>query len=236
MRYIAALSLLLLSSVSFAKTFSNAYVSFELPDRWECHLEGTEWVCNSQLKGNSREAIIVLTAKEVDPKDTFEAYETHLKIARTVPGPKSQPLKSEVKHVRRRQIAGHEWVDAMHLSSEIPGYYTRYLASIKDRLAILVTFSGHQKHFTKYSNDYFRAVESLRVVASKDLFELTQLAPLNPGSETLGQQIGGPLDPSVEEYPVDSGGGSSKAGKLLAIAVLIASIGAYILLKKRKRK
>ncbi len=124
----------------------------------------------------------------------------------------------------------------MHLSSEIPSYYTRYLATIKERLAILVTFSGHQKHFTKYSNDFFRAVESLRVVAAKDLFEPTQLAPLNPGSETLGSPVGGPLDPAIEEYPVDSGGGGSKAGKMLAIAVLIASIGAYILLKKRKKK
>ncbi|MGE3975292.1 MAG: hypothetical protein AB7F59_12275 [Bdellovibrionales bacterium] len=230
------LLLVFTSSVSFAKTFSNAYVSFELPDRWECRLEGTEWVCNSQLKGNSREAIIVLTAKEVDPKDTLEGYELYLKTPRTIPGPNSQPLKSTVRDVRRRQIAGHAWVDGMHLSSEIPNYYTRYLATTKDRLAILVTFSGHQKHFTKYSNDFFKAVESLRVVASKDLFETTQLAPLNPGTETIGPSLPGPMDAAVEDYPTDGGGGSSKAGKLLAIAVLIASIGAYIILKKRKKK
>jgi LPXTG-motif cell wall-anchored protein len=235
-RATAIATALFFSSTGLTKTFSNAYVSFDLPDRWDCHLEGTEWVCNSQLKGNSREAIIVLTAKEVGPKDTFEAYELYLKTPRVTPGDKSQPVKSEVKHVRRRKIAGFDWVDAMHLNSEIPSYYTRYLATVKDRLAILVTFSAHQKHFTKYSTDFFKAVESLRVVAAKDLFEPTQLAPIRPGTETIGMAVPGPADSFLEEMPPPPSSGGSKAGKLLAIAVLIASIGAYILLKKRKKK
>ena len=37
-----------------AKLFRNAYVQFELPAQWNCNLEGTEWVCSSQNKIDSK--------------------------------------------------------------------------------------------------------------------------------------------------------------------------------------
>ena len=39
---------------------------------------------------------------------------------------------------KKYNINDHPWLDGLHLNSEIPGYYTRYLATIKDQLAILV--------------------------------------------------------------------------------------------------
>src|SRR5690606_2019872 len=130
---------------------------------------GTEWVCVSQFSQKSKEAIIILTAKEVGPTDTFQAYTAHLKTARTLPGPRGNPAQSKVYQVTQRQISGHPWVDGMHMGSEVTSYYTRYLATIKDRIAILVTFSAHKAHYTKYSNDFLKAIQSLRVVTSKDL-------------------------------------------------------------------
>lgn len=226
-----------------ATVFKNAYVSFELPTKWSCHLEGTEWVCSSQLSTNSREAIIILTAKEVGPSDTFEAYEQHLKNPRTNPGPKGKPVKAQVKHVKRSQIAGHVWVDSLHLGSEIPGYYTRYMATIKDRLAILVTFSAHQRQYTKYSGDFMRAIMSLKVVANKEMWKTTPLAdPSLPGTGggTIGQIPGGSdfppgeCDPSSPDCLPPEPSGRGNAMKFLGLALLIAAIGAYLFLKKRK--
>jgi hypothetical protein len=216
-----------------AKLFRNAYVSFELPNRWECHLEGTEWVCSSQLKDSSREAIIILTAKEVGPSDTLEAYEAHLKTPRVIPGQKGKPNKSQVKHVKRSQIAGHVWIDSMHLGSEIPSYYTRYLATVKERLAILVTFSAHQRHYSKYSQDFFKAIQSLNVIASKSLFDVTKNAPTVPGGEIIGPPggVGIDMDPGTELPPEPTGGGGGL--KIIGLALLIAAIGGYLLLKKR---
>ncbi|RYZ85297.1 MAG: outer membrane protein assembly factor, partial [Proteobacteria bacterium] len=51
-----------------------------------------------------------------------------------------------------------------HLSSEVQNYFTRYLASIKGRIAVLVTFSAHKQFYTKYSQDFFKAVSTLRVI------------------------------------------------------------------------
>jgi hypothetical protein len=234
MRFLILITCLLsISSVSEAKLFRNAYVSFELPGRWDCHLEGTEWVCSSQLKDKSREAIIILTAKEVGPSDTLEAYEQHLKTPRVIPGGRGRPSHSQVKHMKRRQIAGHAWVDSMHMGSEIPSYYTRYLATIKDRLAILVTFSAHQRHYTKYSQDFFKAIDSLKVVASKSLFEPSALAPLKPGGgEVIGPPTGVvPDEIGSEEYPEEPSSGNGMT--IFAIALLIAAVGGYLFLKKR---
>ena len=56
-----------------AKRFRNAYVSFELPPNWNCKLEGSEWVCENDFSAKTKEAIIILTAKEVGPTDTLPA-------------------------------------------------------------------------------------------------------------------------------------------------------------------
>ncbi len=236
MEYMRIFTLILLVVASAqAKVFQNSYVQFELPDRWECALEGTEWVCSSLLKDQSKEAIFVLTAKEVGPSDTLASYEAHLKLPKTVPNKAGKAEQSLVKSLdRNKQINGHVWVESMHLGSEIPQYYTRYLATVKDRLAILVTFSAHQLHFTKYSADILKAVQSLKVIAD---FNLANSKPSAP-SGAIG--IVGPVNvplggTDTDEYPTEakSSGGAGK--KLFAFAVLIAALGAYLFLKKRKK-
>jgi LPXTG-motif cell wall-anchored protein len=217
-----------------AKLFRNAYLQFELPEQWNCILEGTEWVCSSSNKESARESIIILTAKEVGPQDSMATYETHLKTPRQVKMSNGKTSVSQVKNIRTRKINEHLWVDALHLGSEIPGYYTRYVATLKDKLAILVTFSAHQKHYTKYSNDFFKAVESLRVTASKDLLTPRGLAPMKPtGEGELGTGINTSF-PSAEEAPSGTRSGSEGPDPVLlgGIGLLLAGLGLY-LWKKR---
>jgi hypothetical protein len=228
---------IVLLSFSFAgaKTFQNSYVQFELPDRWECKLEGTEWVCSSLKKDESKEAIFVLTAKEVGPSDTLEAYEAHLRQPKSIPNASGKPVQSQVKSLERRQINGHVWVDSLHLGSEIPQYYTRYLATTKDRLAILVTFSAHQLHFTKYSADILRAVQSLVVKAQFSLGNSAPSAAVGGKGEIIGGPVGMPTgDFNTDELPREPSGRGP--GKLIALFILIAAVGAYLFLKKRKKE
>ena len=75
---LAALSVILSSSLANAKIFRNAYISFEMPESWNCNLEQTEWVCRSEQGKEAKEAIIILTAKEVGPTDSLALYEGHL--------------------------------------------------------------------------------------------------------------------------------------------------------------
>jgi len=221
-----------------AKNFHNAYLSFEMPDSWKCVLEHTEWVCRSEVDKESKEAIIILTAKEVGPTDSFEAYVTHLNTPQST-STKLGGIPSKVTYAPKKvQINDQPWVDGLHLASEIPNYFTRYLATIKDKVAVLVTFSAHKDHYTKYSQDFFKAVQSLRVIAAKNLLSGAE-SPLRPGGETLGAPISGtmPGDMTGSDLPAPSAqaGGSSKTKLLLIVIALILAGGALFVLFKVKK-
>lgn len=227
-----------LSSAAHAKRFRNAYVSFELPPNWNCKLEGSEWVCENDFSQKTKEAIIILTAKEVGPSDTLPAYLAHLQTPRTITGRNGQTTKSQVINVKERMISSQMWIDGMHLGSEVGPYFTRYLATIKDRISILVTFSAHKQHYTKYSADFIKAVESLRVVATKDTLG-SRSSDTRPGGETIGAPIGQNI-PQLESegLPLEGGGvgggRSSKYATLLWLAVILGAVGAYLYYKSGK--
>lgn len=236
-RLFASLAVILLSFSAHAKVFRNAYIAFEMPETWKCNLEQTEWVCRSEQNKESKEAIIILTAKEVGPTDTFALYESHLNSPITVNlrggGASESKIVYKAKSV---QINDQPWVDSLHLGSEVPNYFTRYLATIKDKIAILVTFSAHKQYYTKYSQDFFKAVMSLRVIASKNLLAKPDLGPIRPGSETLGAPIGSAMPADMlQGEGMEEGKGKNKT-MLLGGALLLAALGAFIFLKARKKR
>lgn len=224
-----------------AKTFRNAYVSFDLTDRWDCTLEQTEWVCRTGAgAGDNREAIIILTAKEVGPTDSLSAYEQHLKTPRSIFSRTGAAIQSQILKVEQRKINDHQWVDGMHLASEIPNYYTRYLATTKDKIAVLVTFSAHKVHYSKYSSDFYKAIESLRVIATKNLMGQGGAGGAGiPGSEMFGSSSGGGPGGMGDELPEEGSGGKGGDGAtkgVMALAALLLIAGLYMVLRKKKKK
>ena len=233
----ALLALFLIANAAHAKRFRNAYVSFELPPNWNCKLEGSEWVCENDFSAKTKEAIIILSAKEVGPTDTLQAYMAHLQTPRTLQGKGGVVSKSKIVHVKERLIANQMWVDGMHEGSEVGPYFTRYLATIKDRIAILVPFSAHKQHYTKYSGDFIKAVESLRVVATKDtLGDRGGGMDARRGAETIGAPIGQNI-PSydTENLPGEGSGRGKKYFNFLLLAILAAVVG-FIFYRRANQK
>jgi hypothetical protein len=221
-----------------AKVFRNSYLSFELPDNWNCGLENTEWVCRSSAEKDSREAIIILTAKEVGPTDSFEAYTTHLNTPQQT-SVKKGGMSKVVYPPKRVLINEQQWLDGLHMASEVPNYFTRYLATMKDKIAVLFTCSAHKDFYTKYSQDFFRAVQSLRVIATKDLLAKPENG-IRPGGETLGATIGGAMPGDLvagaeeSETSGANGGGMMKL-IYLALAVTLAGAAGYIFIRSKKQ-
>jgi hypothetical protein len=236
------LFLILVPNFANAKLFQNSYVKFELPENWQCNMEQTEWICKSSDKNASREAVIILTAKEVGPLDTLMEYETYLKKPKVAVDAKGQSLSAQIKQVQRRTVKNHEWIDGLVLGSEIPNFYTRYLATTKSKIAVLVTFTAHQRFYTKYSRDFFNAISSLEVLASDALLNQRSLAPLGTDSSLLGYNVGGviPADMLAEAECLDgedcgnSSGGDDMGDMILALVVLILAVGGYLVLRKKK--
>lgn len=160
----------LVSSFSiFGAQFSNQYMSFELPLGWECQLEGSEYVCQSDNGDRRKEAIIILAAKVRSDQDSLDLYKDYLKKEKSYKVPGGKSLVSEPKYAKMSPVNGHTWIDALHLASEVPGFYTRYLATVKSDLGIAVTFSVAKDLYRNYQAVFDKVVSSLRVFRRKNV-------------------------------------------------------------------
>lgn len=158
----------LFSSSTFAKRFANGYTEFELPVGWECFLEGSEYVCQSENEDRKKEAIIILAAKKRGPQDTLVEYQKYLTQPRVYALPGNKKQISEAKNVTTKTINNHRWVDSLHLASEVPGFYTRYLATVKAGIGVAVTFSVTKSMYDAYKGIFDNVIASMRVFAQEN--------------------------------------------------------------------
>src|SRR5262249_35545761 len=151
---LAAAVVLLMAPSAHALKFSNQFVEFELPFNWKCLLEGADWVCQSEDKNKMRDAIIVLAAKLKGDQDSMEKYTAYLKNARSFKSPTGKDIASQPKYTANKQLNGQVWVDSLHLESEIPGFFTRYLATVYQDIGVLVTYSVNKTKFQDYQKQF----------------------------------------------------------------------------------
>jgi hypothetical protein len=152
-----------------AKTFQNSYVSFDVPDNWNCLQEGVAWTCSPTNPVEMKEAVIVLAAKVAGPEDNLLNFETFLRQPKKITTKVGTPMPSQVMYAQKRKLAGTDWVQAQHLGSEIQEYYTLYLATVKEQLAILVSFSAERNRYQVYNPIFDKAIKTLKITASQQL-------------------------------------------------------------------
>lgn len=230
--------LMLLSTSSvFAKTFTSQFSEFELPNGWECALEGSEWVCQSENKDRKKEAIIILAAKYRGEQDSLDQYQAYLKAPKTFSLPGGKTQVSEAKSVSVREINGQRWVDSLHLASEVPGFYTRYLATVKDTLGIAVTFSVAKDHYDSYQDIFEKIIATLKVFDQKAASGGTW-KPKGKEDNLIGEGTyipdqGNNPDITVQKKGKSSGDGDDSTTLFLLIG---GAVVAFIVLKMRKKK
>ena len=220
----------------FADKFTSQFTEFELPNGWNCALEGSEWVCQSENKDRKKEAIIILAAKFRGEQDSLDVYQAYLKEPKSfqLPGGKSQV--SEPKSLSVRKINDQQWVDALHLASEVPGFYTRYLATVKDNLGIAITFSVAKDHYDSYQEVFEKIIATLRVFDQQTSSEF-QLANKKAEEVEVGSEI---VD--AESAKVDISQKQQKANtssladsdSLILIGGLVVIIILFLRIRKKK--
>ena len=227
---------LLLSTGAFGKLFNTEYVEFQLPPGWDCSLEGTEWVCQSRSKDRQKEAIIILAAKEKGPQDGLNQYETYLRQKKKYVLPNRKTQVSEPKYTKRTKVHQDLWVDSLHLASEVPGFYTRYMATTKGDLGIAVTFSVSKDHYDSYQQIFQKIIESMRAFAVTKGRVAKTLGIKKKQQDLLS---GGLLDSGLLSTPkVVSGKASGKKGggdDFALYAILLIGVAGFIVYKKFKR-
>ena len=228
-----------------AKLFQNTYVSFEIPEEWECKSFGTDWVCHSKLKGKNVEALITSTAKIAGPNDTLDEYKLYLERPKSWYNMKKEQIVSEKwTDPKKAFINKFPWIDGIHKNSEIKSYISRYVVTVccqntSSKLGILVVLSAHQDHYTKYSADFVKTVNSLRVTDIEQAISkvrASQAAGASGMSTYMESLFADDSEADLE--------GVSKAGKIFGLSPLqlgsLAFLGlavlAYFLIKRQKGK
>jgi hypothetical protein len=229
--YVLFLVAFLLPAQSWAKTFANQFIEFQLPEKWECQLDGTEWVCQSTDEQKKRDAIIVLAAKiKKAGMDELSVYKSHLEKPAEYNSLNGDKISSEPRYVKELEIAGKVWIDSLHLASEIPDFYTRYLATVEADLGILVTFSVRKDKYEEYAPDIENMVKSMRAFRKP--------GEVN-GNAGAGGEIGNPETPifgNGQEGAVKKPKREAADGGMLALLLIIVAGGAGFFIWKKKRQ
>ncbi len=226
-----------LPALTHAKTFSSQFSEFELPMGWDCALEGSEWVCQSDDKDRKKEAIIILAAKYRGEQDSLDQYQAYLKQPKSfnLPGGKTQI--SEAKSVSVKTINGQRWVDSLHLASEVPGFYTRYLATVKDNLGIAVTFSVAKDHYDAYQDIFDKVVATLKVFDQKAAADGKWTQKKAEGDLVDSSTVVGDTsnNPDISRQKKGGSGGGADTTESILLIVGVAAVG-FVVMKMRKKK
>jgi hypothetical protein len=181
-----------------------------------------------------------MAAKLKGDQDTLEKYQEYLSKARIFNAPNGKSVSSQPKYAKVLQLNGHPWADSIHLESEIPGFYTRYLATVKQDIGVLVTYSINKAKYQEYLGQFEDMVKSLKVFRKQggvntntggSIFNQAQL----PGAFTEQQVF-----PEGQGQQQAAGGGAAKGkqkqeGGALMLILLAAAGGVGFIIYKKKQ-
>ena len=157
--------LILVSSNIIAKPFVNNFIEFNLPDDWNClpFQGGPDWSCQPMNPEVKNEAIIVILMRGQKKIDNLTNYITYFNKPLTMAYIQNGKAKSKPTYSKFKEIAGQQWVDSQHESSEIPNYLTRYIATIQDGRVILIAITVYKEKYNTYMHLLYALVESIKL-------------------------------------------------------------------------
>jgi hypothetical protein len=220
-----------------AKDFSNQYCSFVLPVGWSCVIEGAEYVCQSENKDRQKEAIIILAAKLRGDQDTLDEYKKYLDEKKSYQIPGGSKQISDPKYTKLINKNSWQWVDSLHLASEVPGFYTRYLATVKEDLGVAVTFSVSKDKYSDYQGIFDKVIETLKVFRQRKV----DLSKFQKSKTDYADDVDFDEDDddglqkiSSNQKNKSSKGSGSGTDIMMIIGILAALAVGFIIMKKRK--
>ncbi|HPI41300.1 MAG TPA: hypothetical protein PLJ21_10890 [Pseudobdellovibrionaceae bacterium] len=227
-------------NLAFAQTFSNSFISLLPPPGWQCQFESPVTVCRNTNQAKAKEAILVIAAKKSSPEDSLAIYKDYLSrpidnISTRTPKRFQSVVKSPPSII---QINGHQWVDSLHYNSEVENYLTRYIATVKNDIAILVTFSAHKNAYANYSTHFNKVIQSVlaksQTISNSDKLNSKKFHSgiLDSRPSTLKENPikAAPLPIELPRPPAQK----KKTNPMLFLIALALGILGFFLLKKKK--
>ncbi len=223
-----------LSASASAKSFRSKFISMELPPNWDCQQEELDWVCQPDNPNLRNEAIVVIVTKAVNPPDdTFDKYKEYLKQTKPMRDLLGKGYTTQVKYVKDKKIRDQMWVDSLQIGPEIPGFISRYVTSIKEQVAGLISYHVAESVFAKWAEILDKMIDSAEIRFDPKAFDeivktrnmslfVSKPAPLTaPKNQNAG----------VAEAPKKDEG--DLAIKIGGGVLILAAIG-FIIYRKKK--
>ena len=217
-----------------AKPFSSSYLQFEIPNDWNCNFRKTYYYCSNANTKTSKEALIILTAKQIGPEDTLDRIAKKLNIPKTITNANGLAIQSKVYETNYVNINNHRWVKSVHVNSENQEYYTYYLATTANGLSILFTLSLNQNYVKNYKQLINSIFTTLKLIKPSTVNDPQEASPI-PISENAEQTIEDELTKGPGVFGLDK----------TTLFIAIAFVGGILLLgssfigkrpQKKKRK
>ncbi|MBI4403922.1 MAG: hypothetical protein HY537_07170 [Deltaproteobacteria bacterium] len=217
------------------------YLSAEHPEGWDCERLQGIWICQARQEPLRKESLILSIATVATAWDSLENYLDYLKKSRPIVGEDGAKLLPQITYSRKHNISGQEWVDSLQFNSELPGFWTRYVATIlqtnNGKYAILITYIVSDEFYKQMAPQFERMIATLRL---NNKFDTSVVA--KDGAVATGEKLGriqkdiiaDRLKPRkkeplpVQEPAVDS--------TVIIAAVIVTAALAYLFFKRRKRK
>lgn len=219
-------------------TKQTSYLSFEEPPGWTCQLSQGVYLCESPNEKERKNSLIMIFGAPMTEFDSLSNYENYLKKTKTILDDYKEPIQSKVTFVRNREINGFTWVDSLQQNSELAGYWTRYVATVQNPLAILVTYVVSNEKYVELTPSFERMVSSLKPVTDFK-FATNQKDLALPGTELGGilkSRLSKKPEPKKESEPVVLSKDSSSMGSVIFLLLLGVGIVFYIRLRKKQTK
>jgi|FLYM01.1.fsa_nt_gi hypothetical protein len=157
---------LVLGVQTHAKVLNTEFLTMDLPDNWNCQEVRPNWVCEPKLASERKFAIVTITSKEAGTLDQLSNFEAHLSKARSHQLGSKNPVMSQVIKTEKINLKNVTWVQSIHLNSEVNDFMTMYLATVKQPLAIMVTFSAEKNKWNHFKPLFDQSMNSIQL---KDL-------------------------------------------------------------------
>jgi hypothetical protein len=205
----------------------------KIPKKWHCSPTAEGWQCQDKNASRAKGARIIVSAHTKSVSDSLDRFKTFL----------SQPIATEEDGfsqpigVAKINIHDQDWIDGYHLGSEVSNWYTRYLTTIKDEFAIVVSLSNHSAMNSRYNSLFAQTVASIKIPESPTLEKPHQTLQINEEREAVTPHQSVAEAPISIEAPLTLNQFDKKIDKKIVIALLIVlavvSIGSYLILRRR---
>lgn len=222
-------------SLASAKTFKSKFVTLELPPNWDCQQEELDWVCQPENVNLRNEALVVVVTKAANPQDdSLAKYEEYLKNPKQMRDLVGNTYTTDIKYVKQKKIRDQVWVDSLQIGSEVPGFVSRYVTSIKEQIAALISYHVAESAFPKWGETLDKMIDSAELRFDPKAFEEImrsqnmKLFGNRPGA--MGQRKPTATQDKLKEPESTSG---ELMMNIMGAALVIGALG-FLIYKKRK--